>query len=104
MLKFNLAKDNISNTWKLIKNIINADYNCKQNVTEISINSSSTTDCNIISSKFNDYFVNVGPNLAKNIPQINDDSVTNYITGSYPNSMSILKSTLNEIINIVCLF
>ena len=41
------------------------------------------------------------PNLAKNIPQINDDSVTNYITGSYPNSMSILKSTPNEIINIV---
>ena len=46
-------------------------------------------------------FLNVGPNLANNIPQINDDSVTNYITGSYPNSMSILESTHNEIINIV---
>ena len=42
-----------------------------------------------------------GPNLAKNIPQINGDSVTNYITGSYPNSMSILESTPNEIIKIV---
>ena len=36
-----------------------------QNVTEISINSSTTTDSNIISNKFNDYFVNVGLNLAK---------------------------------------
>ena len=43
----------------------------------------------------------MGPNLANNIPQINDDSVTNYITGSYSNNMSILESTHNEIINIV---
>ena len=39
--------------------------------------------------------------LQNNIPQINDDCVTNYITGSYLNSMSILESTCNEIINIV---
>ena len=53
------------NTWKFIKNTMHADYNYKQNLTEISINSSTTTDSNIISNKCNDYFVNVGPNLAK---------------------------------------
>ena len=57
--------------------------------------------CNIISNEFNDNFVNVGPKLATNIPQINDDSATNYITGSYPNSISVLKNTSKEIINIV---
>ena len=61
----NLANGSISNTWKLIKNIMNADYYYKENFTKISMNSTTTTDSNIIANKFNDYFVNVSQNLAK---------------------------------------
>ena len=38
--------------------------------------------------------------LQKKYSTKNDDSVTNYITGSYPSSVSILESNTNEIINI----
>ena len=52
----------------------------------INVNINIITDYNIIANKYNEYVVKVGANLAKYITETNDDTVTNYFTGSYTNS------------------
>ena len=82
--KFNLAKDSITNTWKIIKNIINSDYKRKQTITEIIDKNEMSMDKNIIPNIFNEYFSNVGSNLANNIPEVKNETVTKYIKGYLP--------------------
>ena len=60
-IKFNLANNNISNTWKFKYNIINSDYNYNQTITEIVVKNEVTVDKNIVPNTFNEYFINIGP-------------------------------------------
>ena len=60
-------KSNIKGTWNILKTIINKNKTkCIQSNFTLS-NGLETSDKSIISEKFNDYFVNVGPNLAKTL-------------------------------------
>ena len=52
--------------------------------------------CNI----FNQYFINVGPNLASSI-QTNDINPINYLEDRLPNSFSFMATTPQEIFNII---
>ena len=64
--KFEMKKYNIGKTSKLIKSIINKNKFYWSNQ-RIKINNNLTTDKQIIADSFNDYFLNVGPNLANNM-------------------------------------
>jgi hypothetical protein len=97
--KFETAKGNINKTWNIIKNLMKADY-AKQTVTEIKSDGKIITDNNIISNKFNEYFVKVGPSLANKIPAING-KITDFITGNYLKSMAIQYTDPDEIDKIV---
>ena len=58
--------------------------NTKISKTFISTNSSNILDDpKEIANKFNDYFVNVGPNLANTIKQIDNSSSDKYLKGNY---------------------
>ena len=58
-------------SWAIIKSVI-GKYKQKNIQKIFKLNDGNTTDnCKIISDKFNDFFINVGPNLAKNIPKMN---------------------------------
>ena len=55
-------------SWSIINNVIGKfRKNCIQKVFKLS-DGSATEDKRVISDKFNDFFINVGPNLAKSIP------------------------------------
>ena len=58
-------------SWSIIRNIIGKHK--KSSIQKIfKLNDGSTTDNKkIISDKFNDFFINVGPSLAKSIPNVN---------------------------------
>ena len=59
------------NTWQIIKNVIN-ENRVKQIQGKFKLSDGSiTSDKYLISEKFNDFFVNIGPNLAKKIPSQN---------------------------------
>ena len=62
--KFLEAKNDIKNTWKVIKFIIgkNRKTEC---IKELTINGTTVTDEERIANKMNDYFVNIGSTLAK---------------------------------------
>ena len=51
-----------------------------------------------IANGFNEYFINVGPNLAKKIKENPDMTFDNYLTSNYPNSMFLDPITENELV------
>ena len=52
-----------------------------------------------IAEKFNDFFVHVGPNLAKSFTDTNDFET--YLKGEYRNSMFIYETTCDKILKII---
>ena len=72
-------RSNVKQTWCILNDIIKR----KQN--SANIPSEFVSDGKIIKGKsdvangFNDFFVNIGPNLAKQIPTHNNINITNYM-------------------------
>ena len=61
---------NLKTTWKLINEIIN-ERKIKSSIPDsFKENEQIISDAKEIANKFNDYFVNVGPNLAEKFPKI----------------------------------
>ena len=52
-----------------------------------------------IANKFNEYFVSVGPQLAKKIPKDSNTLFESYLKGNYVESMFIEPVTENELLN-----
>ena len=60
-----MAKGNITKTWLTIKNIINGpDLSDKNSINEIKIDNNKVIDPVSIANEFNNFFFNIGPNLA----------------------------------------
>ena len=62
-------KTNAKMALKIIKGVINRNRKVKVNERFKLNDGSVTTDSKVISNKFNEFFVNVGPALANKIPQ-----------------------------------
>ncbi len=63
-------------------------------------NNSIINDSTTIANKFNDYFVNVGLNLAKKIPII-DTTPTSYLKGNYNYSFFINPVVEQDVVDII---
>ena len=73
LLKF---KDNLKKYWSIIESIINKNKR-HENQKTIKHNDGSITDNKqVISDRFHDLFVNIGPTLAKAIPQVRNQPVS----------------------------
>ena len=86
-------------TWKLINEIINK----KRSRSELPDSFKEDEDTIIshpeqIADKFNEYFVNVGPNLAEKIPQ-NKVNYSTYLTDRKLNYFFLEATTENEVKN-----
>ena len=64
-------KSNLKKTWDILKTIINKKKVHKVNENFKLSDDSITSDKKVISENFNNFFVNVGYNLAKRIPNVN---------------------------------
>ena len=68
--------DNLKKSWTVINNIINKHRRPRYQ-TKFKLNNGIVTeDKKIISQKFNDFFINVGPSLANSIPNVNKSPVS----------------------------
>ena len=63
-------KSNLKKTWNILKHIVNKKKGDKMQEKFKCSDNSITNDEYIISENFNDFFVNVGHNLAKHIPNV----------------------------------
>ena len=92
---------NIKITWKILNEIMNKK-NSKPKISDIFVcDNTVITDPLEIANKFCQYFANIGPKLAKKLPDTSK-SPFEYINGNFPNSMPALSLVSeNEIIDIV---
>ena len=93
-------KDNMKKSWGVIKNIINKKKNPVYQTKFKLSNGSTTTDKKSISEHFNDFFINIGPNLAKSIPHVNKKPMA-YLDDAIQETIFIEPVTFDEIKTIV---
>ena len=63
-------KHNLKKSWKILKDIINKKKSSSC-FSKFVVNKSITTDKQKIAEGFNNFYINVGPDLASNIPNVN---------------------------------
>ena len=92
-------KQNPKMMWKTLNELLNKPTkNNKLTKTFVESNSSNIIeDPKEIANKFNDYFINVGPNLAKKIKCDDNDTFEKYLNGSYQSSLFLNAITENEL-------
>ena len=92
-------KNDIKATWKTLNKIINKARTTSNYPDEFKDdNGSSITNSNNIVNNFNNFFVNVGPNLAKKIVNDNKASIFDYMDPPNDSSMYLTPVTEEEII------
>jgi len=93
-------KSNLKQSWRILREIIGKKGHNVCN-TEFLIDGDLITDKNVIVNSFNEFFVNIGPTLAKNIPTTSSQP-EQYLVGSYTNSLYLSPLNENELTNIIC--
>ena len=66
---FEENKNKSKSIWKGIRSIVNTNSNSRRDIKLLNENGKFVTDPKKIASSFNKYFVNVGPDIDKKIPQ-----------------------------------
>ena len=97
-----LNKGNLKETWKLLNSIINKKKKTMLLGNEFEKNGEPITGNENIANGFNNYFVNVGPSLADNIPAT-DTHFSQYLSDStnVTNSLFLNPVTEDEIVRVV---
>ena len=92
-------KNNMSKQWSIIKEVIN-----KKRASMISdqfvLNDKVVTDKSVIAESFNNYYVNIGPNLEKSIPDSTIDPLS-YVSVQTQQSMFAAPVITKEIENVI---
>jgi hypothetical protein len=98
-LLFRQNRNNLRKTWSVIKDVINKKTRSEL-VNSFMVNDEIITEKKAIADGFNDFFVNIGPNLAKQIPENNKDPLE-YIRKDIANSMYMHDVEADEIKKVI---
>ena len=90
-------KNNLAQSWKVIKNVINRNVSHEASKKFI-INDDIVTDGDMIASHFNQLYVNMGVNLSNNISAVTNKTPESYIRYKQQNSMFVDPVTLDEVV------
>ena len=95
--KFNAVDGNIRKTWSILNNI--TDRNKTDTLSTTFVKDGILITCaKEIVKHFNDYFVNIGPLLAKDIPNVTKH-FTDYLGTSPAKSLAMFLTNSNEVID-----
>ena len=97
--KLTLCQNKSKETWAVLNEMLSRTKKSKT-VDEILVNGTKITNYEDIANHFNNFYVNVGPELANNIP-VSNKSHLDYMTGSYQSSFYLKPVTNSEIISII---
>jgi len=93
-----LHKNDLSKSWKVLKNIIGRDNNKSKNSLTFCIENRTISDSTEIANSFNNFFVTIGPQLAEKINStISPMSYVTYV----PNSIVIFDVTCTEVKQVI---
>ena len=95
--RFSQARNDTKSTWNTINDLLGRKKSCNAlPKTFLNESNDEVSDPNLIANKFNDFFVNVGPNLAKKFSQETDDFYK-FQQGSYNDSIFLYDTSSEEI-------
>ena len=97
---FNNNINNMKNTWKGIRQIINLNPKPFHAPTKIIKDNIELVDGKSIADAFNDFFANIGTKLANSIPPASKSPLS-YLPPQKPNSFYLLPVTSNEIEQVI---
>ena len=94
--------NNMKNTWKGIKNIINLNNNKDAKITQLHYNNENINTNIGMANAFNDFFTKVGPTLDNDIPNATNLRNPNiYLSTKIPHSLILSPTSPQEISNII---
>ena len=95
------SKNNTKETWKIIKNLLNKKSKKSYYPSEFKNNGSTISGNKKIAEYFNQFFVNIGPSLARTIPKCNIHFVS-YLGDRVEESLFLNPVSEEQILAIVC--
>ena len=93
------VKDNMAKKWKIL-NVMTNRSKCNKVINVIENNNVKLTYPSAIAEQFNDFFVNIGSNLARNI-STSPTKPSTFLKNDYCKSMFLSPTTAEEIADIV---
>ena len=96
--QLDLHRLDVGKRWKVLREILNMNNPSSKKKLIFDINNKTTTDPNEIATGFNNFFVTIGPQLAKNIKS--DINPLSYVK-SVNNSMVLTDVTSTEVRNVI---
>ena len=95
------SKNNTKETWKIIKSLLNKKSKKSYYPSEFKNNGSTISGNKKIAEYFNQFFVNIGPSLARTIPKCNTSFVS-YLGDRVEESLFLNPVSEEQILAIVC--
>ena len=94
-------RNNIRKTWSIIETITDKNKGDQSKQTKFMLADGSVADDKLaVAEKFNDFFLNVGPNLAKKIPE-QKQTPLDFLKTMMSNSIYLTPVTPSVIVNIM---
>ena len=93
-------KNNPKKCWQIIKEITSNSKGMNEISKEFAINDEKISEPDVIANHFNNFFTNVGPHLASQIPPCTSDPIS-YINQSIRESIVIEPASVTEVLNIL---
>jgi len=97
--EFTLKSHDIKSTWKIINSILNSNTKTQNEIT-LFIDNELVSNPDEIVRHFNKFFSEIGAKLAKNV-SLTNKSIYDFLPPPNPNSMVLLPTDLNEVLNIL---
>lgn len=97
----NKHKNDVKFTWKILNEIMRKSHLTSNYPETFDYNGNILRKTGDIANGFNQFFTNVGPSLARNIPNIREGNVCDYLFNRNEHSMFLTEVTDNEVINLV---
>ena len=97
---FEANLNNIKKTWEGIRKIVNIKKTSSK-TSQLNINGKIIDDDKQLATKFNEYFVNVGPQTDNSIPRVPDISPTNFLQNRINTNFIIAHISNEEILDVI---
>ena len=97
-------KNNMKKTWQVLNQCMNKGRKRSSLPKSFKVNNVETSSLEEIANGFNNFFVNVGPSLAKNIPECSEKSFSDYLHYTSNNTMFLEPTCANEVVNTINTF
>ena len=98
----NINKNNLIKQWSIIKDVINRKRSSNIVTDGFLIDQEVIKDNKVIAEKFNEFYVNIGPNLSKSLPVRKKDPLS-YLPPVNPHSMFLNPVDRHEVTNVILL-